>query len=110
MGSLVTAEAARERYRELADQVEAAYAEMRTRPCDQVGNEFLVELAQRLESQDRTNRGLTYAVFGHLADPPDQTAMAPALVNNMAARLRLPPPTTPRAAAGGRGDGGRNDR
>jgi hypothetical protein len=91
MGSFVTAEAARERYRELADQVEAAYAEMRTLPCDQVGNEFRVELAERLESQDRTNRGLTYAVFGHIADPPDQTAMAPALVNNMAARLRLPP-------------------
>ena len=91
MGSFVTAEAARERYRELSDQVEAAYAEMRTLPCDQVGNEFRVELARRLESQDRTNRGLTYAVFGHLADPPEQTAMAPALVNNMAARLRLPP-------------------
>jgi hypothetical protein len=91
MGSFVTAEAARERYRELSDQVEAAYAEMRTLPCDQVGNEFRVELAQRLENQDRTNRGLTYAVFGHIADPPDQTAMAPALVNTMAARLRLPP-------------------
>jgi hypothetical protein len=91
MGSFVTAEAARERYRELSDQVEAAYAEMRTLPCDQVGNEFRVELAERLENQDRTNRGLTYAVFGHIADPPDETAMAPALVNNMAARLRLPP-------------------
>src|SRR3954452_3346873 len=91
MGSFVTAEAARARYRGLSDQVGAAYAEMRTLPCDQVGNEFRVELAQRLENQDRTNRGLTYAVFGHIADPPDQTAMAPALVNTMAARLRLPP-------------------
>jgi hypothetical protein len=99
MGSFVTAEAARQRYRELSDQVEAAYAEMRTLPCDQVGNEFRVELAQRLESQDRTNRGLTYAVFGHIADPPDETAMAPALVNNMAARLRLPPTTASNSAS-----------
>src|SRR3954451_19905550 len=91
MGSFVTAEAARGRDRELSDHVEAAYGEMRTLPCDQVGNEFRAELPQRLENQDRTNRGMTYAVSGHIADPPDQTAMAPALVNNMAARLRLPP-------------------
>src|SRR3954451_23335152 len=91
MGSFVTAEAVRGRYRELSDRVEAAYAEMRTLPCDQVGNEFRGEIKQRLETQDRTNRGLTVAVFGPVADPPDQTAMAPALVNTMAARLRLPP-------------------
>jgi Domain of unknown function (DUF222) len=91
MGSFVTAEAARERYRELSDQVEAAYAEMRALSSDEVGNAFRAEMAERLEIQERTNRGLMYRMFGQIADLPDQTAMAPALVNSLAARLRVPP-------------------
>jgi hypothetical protein len=76
---------------ELANQVDAAYAEMRELSCDEVGNAFRAEFAERLESQERTNRGLSYRMFGQIADPPDETAMVPALVNSLAARLRLPP-------------------
>jgi hypothetical protein len=50
MGEFVTAEAARERFRVLADQVDAAYAEMRALSSAEVGNEFRTELAERLES------------------------------------------------------------
>ena len=91
MAEFVTAEAARERFRALADQVDAAYAQMRALSSDEVGNEFRAEFAERLETQDRTNRGLMYRVFGEMADPPDETAMAPVLVNSLAARLRIPP-------------------
>ena len=91
MGEFVTAEAAREQFRALADQVDAAYAEMCALSCDEVGNEFRVEMAERLETQERTNRGLMYRVFGQIADPPDETAMAPVLVNSLAARLRVRP-------------------
>ena len=49
MGEFVTPEAARELFRELADQVDAAYDEMRTLASDGVGNEFRTELAERLE-------------------------------------------------------------
>jgi len=91
MGEFVTAEAARERYRELADQVDAAYAEMRALSSDEVGNEFRVELAERLEFQERTNRGLMYRMFGEIADPPDETAMVPVLADKLCARLRIPP-------------------
>ena len=91
MGEFVTGEAACERFRALADQVDAAYAEMRALSSDEVGNEFRTELAERLETQQRTNRALTYQVFGQIADPPDETAMVPALVNSLAARLRIPP-------------------
>jgi hypothetical protein len=63
MGEFVTGEAARERFRELSDQVEAAYTEMRTLSSDEVGNEFRTELAERLETQERTNRGLMYRMF-----------------------------------------------
>jgi Domain of unknown function (DUF222) len=91
MGEFVTGEVARERFRALADQVDAAYAEMRALSSDEVGNEFRTELAERLETQERTNRGLMYRAFGEIADPPNETAMVPALVNNLAARLRIPP-------------------
>jgi Domain of unknown function (DUF222) len=91
MAQFVTGEAARERFRELADQVDAAYAEMRALSSDAVGNEFRVELAERLETQDRTNRGLMYRVFGELADPPDEIGYVPVLADKLWARLRIPP-------------------
>src|SRR6267378_2374511 len=75
MAEFVTAEAARERFRALADQVDAAYAQMRALSSDGVGNEFRTELAGRLEFQERTNRGLMYRVFG---DPSG--CQAPALL------------------------------
>jgi hypothetical protein len=33
-------------------------------------DEFRAELAERLEFQERTNRGLMYRAFGEMADPP----------------------------------------
>src|SRR5258705_9353495 len=91
MAEFVTPEAARERFRALADQVDAAYAQMRALSSDGVGNEFRTELAERLEFQERTNRGLMYRAFAEMADPPDEAAMAPVLVNSVAARLRIAP-------------------
>src|ERR1700754_1099568 len=91
MGEFVTGEAARARFRALADQVDAAYAEMRELSSAEVGNAFRAQMAERLETQERTNRGLSYRFFGELADPPDATAMVPALVNSLAATLRIPP-------------------
>ena len=58
MGEFVTAEAARERFRELADQVDAAYAEMRKLSSDGVGSEFRVELGERLETLGHSPRKL----------------------------------------------------
>ena len=69
MGQFITGQAARERYRELSDQVDAAYGEMGELCSDAVGNEFRVELAERLETQERLNRGLMYRVFGQIAVP-----------------------------------------
>src|SRR4051794_331950 len=91
MGGFVTGEAARERFRVLADQVDAAHAEMRELSSAEVGSKFRVEMVERFEAQERTNRGLMYRFFGQIADPPDETAMAPAVVNNVAARLRIAP-------------------
>jgi len=44
-------EAARERFRALADQVESDYAEIRCLSSDEVGNEFRVEMAEHLATQ-----------------------------------------------------------
>jgi hypothetical protein len=68
MGEFVTAEAARERFRALADAVDAAHAEMRGLSSAEVGNEFRTEFVERLETQERTNRGLMYRFFGEIAD------------------------------------------
>ena len=75
----------------LLDQVDAAYAEMRELSCDDVGNPFRVEMAERLETQERTNRGLMYQVFGQIADPPDEVGLRAALIDSLWARLRIPP-------------------
>jgi hypothetical protein len=64
---------------------------MRALPSDGVGTAFRVELAERWETQERTKRALMYRMFGQIADPPDQTAMAPMVVNSLAARLRIAP-------------------
>jgi hypothetical protein len=90
MGEFVTGEAARERFRELHDLVDGAYAEMRTLSSDQVGAEFRVQMAERLETQQRANRGLMYRVFGQIAEPPDEAGCAAVLVDRLGARLRLP--------------------
>jgi Domain of unknown function (DUF222) len=90
MAQFVTGEAARERYRVLVDQVDAAYAEMRELSGD-LGSAFRAELIERLETQERANRGLMYRMFGEIADPPDEAGMAPAMVNSLAARLRISP-------------------
>ena len=94
----VTPEAARERFRELSDQVAAAHAEMRALSSDGVGNAFRVEMAERWETQERTNRALMYRMFGEIADPPDESAMVPAMANSLARRLHppeLPPARLP---------------
>ena len=90
MGEFVTGEAARERFRALLDQVDDAYAVMRELSSDEVGNAFRVEMAERLETQERTNRGLMYRVFGQIADPPDEVGLVGGVVDSLWARLRIP--------------------
>ena len=91
MGEFVTGEAAREQFHALLGQVDDAYATMRELSSDEVGSGFRVQMAERLEHQERTNRGLMYRVFGEIADPPDETAMVPIVKDKLWARLRITP-------------------
>lgn len=85
MGQFVNGQTARQRVRVLLDQVDGAYRELRELSCDEVGTPFRVEMAERLETQERLNRGLMYWVFGQIADPPDETAMAPDVTGGLCA-------------------------
>jgi hypothetical protein len=91
MGSCVSAEEARERISAALDAIDAAHCVLRDTSSDVVGNDFRVEVAERLETQNRTNRGLMYRFFGEIADPPDGAESTPAVRELLWARLRVTP-------------------
>ena len=91
MGQFITGQVARERFGVLLDTVDEAYAQMRGLSSDEVGGQFRVQMAQRLETQERTNRALMYRVFAEMADPPDEVLPLPALIDHLWARLRITP-------------------
>lgn len=91
MGQFVGDQVARQRFVALLDQVDAAHREMRELSSAGVGNAFRVEMAERLEIQQRCNRGLMYRVFGQIADPPDEVGMAPVIADRLSERLRIAP-------------------
>ena len=84
-------EAARERISAALDAIDAAHDVLRDTSSDLVGSSFRVEIAERLETQERTNRGLMYRIFGEIADPPDETGFVPAVRDKLWARLRITP-------------------
>ena len=61
----------RDEIRAALDAVDAGYARLRAACSDSVGNAFRVEVAERLETQARINRGQMYRFFGELIEPPD---------------------------------------
>lgn len=91
MGGFITGLAARERITALLDAVDAAYTELAELSCDEVGTGFRVRMAERLETQERVNRGLMYRVFGQIADPPDESQTMLGVTDLLWARLRIPP-------------------
>jgi Domain of unknown function (DUF222) len=91
MGRFASAEEAWARINSALDAVDAAYAALRDTNSDLVGNEFRVDVAERLETQDRINRGLMYRFFGEIADPPDGSGSIPAVREMLWARLRVTP-------------------
>ncbi|WP_420716114.1 HNH endonuclease signature motif containing protein [Mycobacterium sp. 94-17] len=87
----MNAEQARERICSALESIDAAHEVLRQTPSGVVGNAFRVDLAERLEAQDRLNRGLMYRVFGEIADPPDEAGCVPAVRSTLWARLRITP-------------------
>ncbi|WP_167102527.1 HNH endonuclease signature motif containing protein [Mycobacterium sp. DL592] len=90
----LTAEAVQEVVRAELDAIEGAYTRLRTTCTDLVGNAFRIEMAERLEYQQRTNRGLSYRMFGEIAEPMDgpddgRLPVGVKMRDALAARLRL---------------------
>jgi uncharacterized protein DUF222/HNH endonuclease len=91
---VVPADAARARICADLELIDAAYIRLRAACTDLVGNGFRVEMADRLETLDRINRGLSYRMFGEIADPVDgpDDPMLPAGVSMrrvLCSRLRI---------------------
>lgn len=91
VGPLVNAQQARERIGAALDAIDAAHDVLRQTSSDVVGNVFRVEVAARLETQHRTNRGLMYRIFGEIADPPDGPGPVVLVRDMLWARLRITP-------------------
>jgi Domain of unknown function (DUF222) len=91
MGSFVGADEARERINAALDAIDDAHDMLRDTPSDLVGNGFRVHVAARLETQQRTNRGLMYRVFGEIADPPDEAGSTALTRSALWKRLRITP-------------------
>jgi len=91
MGSAIGAEQVRERINAALDAIDAGHDVLRETSSGMVGNTFRVDVAERLETQERTNRGLMYRFFGEIADPPDEAGSTAALRSALWARLRITP-------------------
>jgi hypothetical protein len=87
----VSAAAAEERISAALDAIDAAHDVLRDTSSDLVGNDFRVKVAERLENQDRVNRGLMYRFFGEIAEPPDGAGFLSAVRDMLWARLRITP-------------------
>ena len=81
----------RERINAALDAIDAAHGILRDTPSDLVGNSFRVDIAERLETQERVNRGLMYRVFAEIADPPDEAGSVALMRSALWARLRITP-------------------
>ncbi len=73
------------------DVIDAAHDALRETCSDLVGNRFRVDVAARLETQERANRGLMYRVFAEIADPPDEAGSIALMRSVLWARLRITP-------------------
>src|SRR5271155_2062571 len=91
MAAGIGADEARERINAALDVVDAAHDLLRDTPSTLVGNAFRVDVAARLETQERTNRGLMYRLFGEIADPPDEVGAVAAARSVLWKRLRITP-------------------
>src|SRR3984957_5336143 len=91
MGSAISANEARERISAALDAIDAAHNLLGDTPSDVVGNRFRVDVAARLETQERANRGLMYRIFAEIADPPDEAGSIAQMRSLLWKRLRVTP-------------------
>jgi len=64
MAAALDAATARKRIAGTLAAIDAAHEVLRDTSSDSVGNDVRVDIAERPESQERTDRGLMYRIFG----------------------------------------------
>jgi hypothetical protein len=89
--AFMPAEQAQERISAALDAIDAAHDVLGGTSSDLVSNNFRVNVAERLETQDRVNRGLMYRFFAEIANPPDGSQFVPIVRGMLWARLRITP-------------------
>jgi hypothetical protein len=87
----VSVDEIRERITSALDAIDAAHDLLRATSSDLAGNRFRADIAERLETQERVNRGLMYRIFAELADPPDDTGSIAQVRSILWKRLRITP-------------------
>jgi hypothetical protein len=87
----LSAEVAEQRISAALDAIDAAHDVLRETSSDLVDASVRVTIAERLEMQDRVNRGLMYRFFGEIAEPPDGVEYLPVVRDQLWARLRITP-------------------
>jgi hypothetical protein len=87
----IAAEQAQEQISAALDAIDAAHDVLRGTSSDLVSNKFRVRAAERIETQNRVNRGLMYRIFGEIADPPDGSEFVPIVRSLLWSRLRITP-------------------
>lgn len=87
----LSAQEACERIGAALSAIEAGQQVLRDTCSELTDAEFHVAFAERLEFQERINRGLMYRVFGELCDPPDSDSVVPKVRDALWARLRITP-------------------
>ena len=91
MGPAISADEARERITSALDAIDAGHDLLRVTPSDLVGNTFRLDVAERLEIQERANGGVMYRIFGEIADPPDEAGAVAQMRSALWSRLRITP-------------------
>jgi hypothetical protein len=91
VSSALSAQQARQRITTALAAIDAAHDVLRATSSDMVGNDFRVDVAERLETQQRVNRALMYRFFGEIADPPDDANCTAQVRAAVWKRLRITP-------------------
>ncbi|ODR06487.1 HNH nuclease [Mycolicibacillus koreensis] len=87
----LSAQEACERIDAALSAIEAGQQVLRDTCSELTDVDFHIAFAERLEHQERINRGLMYRVFGELCDPPDSADIVTKVRDALWARLHITP-------------------
>ncbi|WP_156628823.1 DUF222 domain-containing protein, partial [Mycobacterium sp. 1274756.6] len=91
MATAMTPQAAQDQIRAALDAIDAAHQVLRQTSSALADTAFRLDVAERLETQERVNRGLMYRYFDELAEPSPERGAADAIRAALWERLHISP-------------------